>query len=90
MGVLLATGVASILPDYGSATGAATLIPQSIYWNESLNRILATQSGNVAMLGKTDFHRNEQGGIDRSEQVLVVYLPSRSPRFMVDFRSCYG
>lgn len=45
LGVLLSTAVAAVLPDYGSATGAATLIPQATYWQASLNTILSSQVG---------------------------------------------
>ncbi|MCJ1302503.1 hypothetical protein MMC08_005306 [Hypocenomyce scalaris] len=48
---LIIIGATSFLPDYGSATGAVTLIPQSIIWKISENEVNHSQVGNVFMLG---------------------------------------
>ncbi|KZO99734.1 MFS general substrate transporter [Calocera viscosa TUFC12733] len=42
---------AAFLPDYGSATGAVTLLPQSAIWNMSQDEVNHSQVGNVFMLG---------------------------------------
>ncbi|EME83536.1 uncharacterized protein MYCFIDRAFT_39163 [Pseudocercospora fijiensis CIRAD86] len=49
--VLLVIAATSFLPDYGSATGAVTLIPQAKEWNMSENHVNHSQSGNVFMVG---------------------------------------
>ncbi|KAF8293646.1 MFS general substrate transporter [Clavulina sp. PMI_390] len=49
--VLLVVSISAILPDYGSATGAVTLIPQGEMWGISPNTVNHSQSGNVFMLG---------------------------------------
>ncbi|CAD0100111.1 unnamed protein product [Aureobasidium mustum] len=49
--VLLVVSFAALLPDYGSATGAVTLIPQAAEWNMSPDTVNHSQVGNVFMLG---------------------------------------
>ncbi|KXT08942.1 hypothetical protein AC579_9529 [Pseudocercospora musae] len=49
--VLLVIAAASFLPDYGSATGAVTLIPQAKEWSMTENHVNHSQSGNVFMVG---------------------------------------
>ena len=41
----------SLLPDYGSATGAVTLIPQAEIWHMDPNYVNHSQVGNVFMIG---------------------------------------
>ncbi|KDE07127.1 hypothetical protein MVLG_02532 [Microbotryum lychnidis-dioicae p1A1 Lamole] len=48
---LIAISFAATSPDYGSATGATTLIPQGIDWGLSPNYVNHSQAGNVFMLG---------------------------------------
>jgi len=43
--------MAAFLPDYGSATGAVTLLPQAAMWNMSPDTVNHSQVGNVFMLG---------------------------------------
>ena len=49
--ILFVIAATAFLPDYGSATGAVTLIPQSIEWNLSQDYVNHSQVGNVFMLG---------------------------------------
>ncbi|KKY16357.1 putative mfs transporter [Phaeomoniella chlamydospora] len=49
--VLLVVSWASLLPDYGSATGAVTLIPQAKIWHMTSDNVNHSQAGNVFMLG---------------------------------------
>ncbi|KAI0453768.1 major facilitator superfamily domain-containing protein [Xylaria acuta] len=49
--VLFIVAFAALLPDYGSATGAVTLIPQAEEWNMSQDEVNHSQAGNVFMLG---------------------------------------
>ncbi|KAH0371359.1 MFS general substrate transporter, partial [Aureobasidium melanogenum] len=49
--VLLVVSFAALLPDYGSATGAVTLIPQAADWHMSPDTVNHSQVGNVFMLG---------------------------------------
>ncbi|KAK6004529.1 hypothetical protein QM012_008391 [Aureobasidium pullulans] len=49
--VLLVVSFAALLPDYGSATGAVTLIPQAAMWDMSPDTVNHSQVGNVFMLG---------------------------------------
>lgn len=49
--VLLVVSIASFLPDYGSATGAVTLIPQAAEWGMTPDEVNHSQAGNVFMLG---------------------------------------
>ncbi|KAF2659395.1 MFS general substrate transporter [Lophiostoma macrostomum CBS 122681] len=49
--ILLIISFAAFLPDYGSATGAVTLIPQAAIWNMSPDTVNHSQVGNVFMLG---------------------------------------
>ncbi|EJT98923.1 MFS protein [Dacryopinax primogenitus] len=42
---------AAFLPDYGSATGAVTLLPQSAIWGMTQDEVNHSQVGNVFMLG---------------------------------------
>ncbi|KAK5653437.1 hypothetical protein OQA88_8922 [Cercophora sp. LCS_1] len=49
--VLFVISWASFLPDYGSATGAVTLIPQAIEWGTDPDTVNHSQAGNVFMLG---------------------------------------
>ncbi|KAF9517578.1 hypothetical protein BS47DRAFT_509296 [Hydnum rufescens UP504] len=49
--VLMAISISAILPDYGSATGAVTLVAQGEDWHISPNIVNHSQSGNVFMLG---------------------------------------
>lgn len=39
--------LASFLPDYGSATGAVTLLPQAVEWHMSPDEVNHSQTGNV-------------------------------------------
>ncbi|KAI0009194.1 MFS general substrate transporter [Xylariaceae sp. FL0662B] len=41
----------ALLPDYGSATGAVTLLPQAEQWNMTEDEVNHSQVGNVFMLG---------------------------------------
>ncbi|KAJ5357750.1 MFS transporter [Penicillium brevicompactum] len=49
--ILLIVSWASLLADYGSATGAVTLIPQATEWGISPDTVNHSQVGNVFMLG---------------------------------------
>ncbi|KAK3906149.1 putative transporter mfs2 [Staphylotrichum tortipilum] len=49
--ILFVVSFASFLPDYGSATGAVTLIPQATEWNTTPDTVNHSQAGNVFMLG---------------------------------------
>lgn len=49
--VLLVVAATAFLPDYGSAVGAVTLIPQSAEWDLSPDTVNHSQVGNVFMLG---------------------------------------
>ncbi|KAK2671638.1 Major facilitator superfamily [Fusarium oxysporum f. sp. vasinfectum] len=49
--ILFIISFAAFLPDYGSATGAVTLIPQAEQWNMSPDTVNHSQVGNVFMLG---------------------------------------
>ncbi|PNS20561.1 hypothetical protein CAC42_6011 [Sphaceloma murrayae] len=49
--VLFIISFAAFLPDYGSATGAVTLLPQAAQWMMTEDAVNASQVGNVFMLG---------------------------------------
>lgn len=49
--ILFVIFATAFLPDYGSATGAVTLLPQSAIWKLSPDVVNHTQVGNVFMLG---------------------------------------
>ncbi|KAH7095863.1 major facilitator superfamily domain-containing protein [Paraphoma chrysanthemicola] len=49
--ILFVISFAAFLPDYGSATGAVTLLPQAAIWNMTPDRVNHSQAGNVFMLG---------------------------------------
>ncbi|TKA70092.1 hypothetical protein B0A55_08026 [Friedmanniomyces simplex] len=49
--ILFVISATAFLPDYGSATGAVTLLPQSAEWKLSSNFVNHSQVGNVFMLG---------------------------------------
>ncbi|KAI9810256.1 MAG: hypothetical protein M1827_006390 [Pycnora praestabilis] len=49
--ILLIISLTSLLPDYGSATGAVTLLPQAPYWKISESTVGHSLAGNVSMLG---------------------------------------
>ncbi|KAL2019777.1 hypothetical protein VTK56DRAFT_9221 [Thermocarpiscus australiensis] len=49
--ILFVVSFASLLADYGSATGAVTLIPQAEEWNTTPDYVNHSQAGNVFMLG---------------------------------------
>ncbi|KAF4448535.1 hypothetical protein F53441_8064 [Fusarium austroafricanum] len=49
--ILFIISFAAFLPDYGSATGAVTLIPQAKVWHMSPDTVNHSQVGNVFMLG---------------------------------------
>ncbi|KAI1346969.1 major facilitator superfamily domain-containing protein [Xylaria sp. FL0043] len=49
--ILFIVAFAALLPDYGSATGAVTLIPQAEQWNMTQDEVNHSQVGNVFMLG---------------------------------------
>lgn len=49
--ILFVVSATAFLPDYGSATGAVTLLPQSAIWGLSPNVVNHSQVGNVFMLG---------------------------------------
>ncbi|GES66485.1 putative MFS transporter [Aspergillus terreus] len=69
--ILIIISATSFLPDYGSATGAVTLIPQAAEWNMTQDHVNHSQVGNVFMLGA--------GGI------FVVALAAYFGRFPVLF-----
>ncbi|KAK8034658.1 hypothetical protein PG993_009653 [Apiospora rasikravindrae] len=49
--ILFIVAFSALLPDYGSATGAVTLLPQSKEWNMTEDEVNHSQVGNVFMLG---------------------------------------
>ncbi|KAI0142712.1 MFS general substrate transporter [Xylariaceae sp. FL1272] len=49
--ILFVVAFTAFIPDYGSATGAVTLIPQAVEWNMSQEEVNHSQAGNVFMLG---------------------------------------
>ncbi|KAF2993748.1 hypothetical protein E8E13_001001 [Curvularia kusanoi] len=49
--ILFIVGFAAFLPDYGSATGAVTLLPQAHVWGISEDTVNHSQAGNIFMLG---------------------------------------
>ncbi|KAL4734437.1 major facilitator superfamily domain-containing protein [Aspergillus similis] len=49
--ILIVVSATAFLPDYGSATGAVTLIPQAAAWNMTEDHVNHSQVGNVFMLG---------------------------------------
>ena len=49
--VLIIISMTAFLPDYGSATGAVTLLPQAAVWKLSPDYVNHSQVGNVFMLG---------------------------------------
>ncbi|KAL8795388.1 MAG: hypothetical protein Q9195_002129 [Heterodermia aff. obscurata] len=49
--VLLIISATAFLADYGSATGAVTLIPQAMLWHMSEDEVNHSQVGNLFMLG---------------------------------------
>ncbi|KAK5125891.1 hypothetical protein LTR08_005112 [Meristemomyces frigidus] len=49
--VLIVVAATSVLADYGSATGAVTLLPQSVIWGIPQDVVNHSQAGNVFMLG---------------------------------------
>ncbi|GAP91287.2 putative major Facilitator Superfamily protein [Rosellinia necatrix] len=49
--ILFIVAFTALLPDYGSATGAVTLIPQAQQWHMSEDEVNHSQAGNVFMLG---------------------------------------
>ncbi|KAF5858016.1 hypothetical protein ETB97_004947 [Aspergillus alliaceus] len=49
--ILVIISVTAFLPDYGSATGAVTLIQQAEQWNMTQDYVNHSQVGNVFMLG---------------------------------------
>jgi predicted MFS family arabinose efflux permease len=49
--ILIIISMTAFLPDYGSATGAVTLIPQAVEWNMTEDHVNHSQVGNVFMLG---------------------------------------
>jgi hypothetical protein len=49
--ILIIVSMSAFLPDYGSATGAVTLLPQAAIWNMSPDYVNHSQVGNVFMLG---------------------------------------
>ncbi|OAL74087.1 hypothetical protein A7D00_2117 [Trichophyton violaceum] len=49
--VLLIISFAAFLPDYGSAVGAVTLLPQAEIWHMTPDEVNHSQAGNVFMLG---------------------------------------
>ncbi|KAH0182525.1 MFS general substrate transporter, partial [Aureobasidium melanogenum] len=49
--ILFIISLAAFLPDYGSATGAVTLLPQAAQWKLSPDTVNHSQVGNVFMLG---------------------------------------
>lgn len=63
--VLFVISLASFLPDYGSATGAVTLIPQAAQWGMTPDEVNHSQAGNVFMLGV--------GGIFGRSQATTVW-----------------
>ncbi|RVX67272.1 hypothetical protein B0A52_09309 [Exophiala mesophila] len=49
--ILIIISLSAFLPDYGSATGAVTLLPQAAIWNMTPDHVNHSQVGNVFMLG---------------------------------------
>ena len=49
--ILIIISMTAFLPDYGSATGAVTLLPQAEVWGMSPDHVNHSQVGNVFMLG---------------------------------------
>ncbi|KAL9578112.1 MAG: hypothetical protein Q9203_007211 [Teloschistes exilis] len=49
--ILFVISATSFLPDYGSATGAVTLIPQSVEWHMSEDSVNHSTVGNLFMIG---------------------------------------
>ncbi|KAI9923731.1 hypothetical protein MW887_008358 [Aspergillus wentii] len=49
--ILFIISITSFLPDYGSATGAITLIPQAEEWNMTKDHVNHSQVGSVFMIG---------------------------------------
>ncbi|KLJ09895.1 hypothetical protein EMPG_14688 [Blastomyces silverae] len=49
--ILIIISMTAFLPDYGSATGAVTLLPQAVIWNMTPDEVNHSQVGNVFMLG---------------------------------------
>lgn len=49
--ILIIISMTAFLPDYGSATGAVTLLPQAVVWNMTPDHVNHSQVGNVFMLG---------------------------------------
>ena len=49
--ILIIISMAAFLPDYGSATGAVTLLPQAAIWGLTPDYVNHSQVGNVFMLG---------------------------------------
>ncbi|KAL9623395.1 MAG: hypothetical protein Q9160_002288 [Pyrenula sp. 1 TL-2023] len=49
--VLMIVSFAAFLPDYGSATGAVTLLPQAEEWHMTPDEVNHSQTGNVFMVG---------------------------------------
>ncbi|KAL8632435.1 hypothetical protein Q9189_001810 [Teloschistes chrysophthalmus] len=49
--ILFVISATSFLPDYGSATGAVTLIPQSVEWRMSEDEVNHSTVGNLFMIG---------------------------------------
>ncbi|KAL6244298.1 hypothetical protein RBB50_008540 [Rhinocladiella similis] len=49
--ILIIISMTAFLPDYGSATGAVTLLPQAQVWNMTPDHVNHSQVGNVFMLG---------------------------------------
>lgn len=49
--ILIIISMAAFLPDYGSATGAVTLLPQAAIWGMTPDYVNHSQVGNVFMLG---------------------------------------
>ena len=49
--ILIIISMTAFLPDYGSATGAVTLLPQSVVWKMTPDHVNHSQVGNVFMLG---------------------------------------
>ncbi|EDN02799.1 conserved hypothetical protein [Histoplasma mississippiense (nom. inval.)] len=49
--ILIIVSMTAFLPDYGSATGAVTLLPQSAIWKMTPDEVNHSQVGNVFMLG---------------------------------------
>ncbi|KAE8355461.1 major facilitator superfamily domain-containing protein [Aspergillus coremiiformis] len=49
--ILVIISLTAFLPDYGSATGAVTLIPQAKQWEMTEDHVNHSQVGNIFMLG---------------------------------------